>query len=356
MKSFWTLATCHLLITATVNAQGVITRIGSDGTHFYYNGQLDSAVAHANLTTTTDTILLGGGTYSVPTTDLIIEQPIILVGTGPDIDSTAAYGGRTVIDGNDIFLRDGADSSEFHGLTITSNVFIGEFELNTTDVDHLLFRRCDLQSLRLNALMSPGATMANDVTLDNCVVRTNNLNLNGAANVILTNSVLKEFNSAANGTLVEHCLFLNWNLGNGPAGVTFRNNIFANDLCCSASVNGASTYINNLFVGNGDDFIVNYGMAVSHDDIDPVGTSLGSVFVNVSSYNQFTYAGDADYHLLSDWQGLGDDGTDPGPHGGNGWKEGGLPFSPHWRYLNMPASTVNGVLPNVHIKAGAQEN
>ncbi len=354
MRTLFSL-TAAVALCGTISAQGVITRIGSDGHHFYYNGELLQAVADANATVTADTIILGGGTYAIPVEDLIIEQPVVLIGTGPDIDSTAAYNGRTVIDGNKIYLRDGADGSEFHGLTITSNIHLGEFEFASTDVDNLLFSRCDLMSLYLSPSVSiGGSTMANDIVIDNCVIRTNNLNLCGAPNTVITNSVIRGFNSPANGTVFEHCLFLGVELNNGPAGVTFRNNIFMRDVCCTFSVNGASTYVNNLYVGNGPDFAVSYTPAPSHDDIAAVGTSLASVFVNVSSFSSYQYAGGADYQLLPAWQGLADDGTDPGPYGGNGWKEGGIPFNPHWRQLTSPGATVNGVLSPVTIKASAQ--
>ena len=92
------LLTTALLACQSANAQGVITRISAGDHYFYYDGQIQPVFDAAS---PGDTIILGGGVY-LQTVDLVINVPLVLIGTGTRQDSSLAYGGRTVLTGNNL--------------------------------------------------------------------------------------------------------------------------------------------------------------------------------------------------------------------------------------------------------------
>jgi len=110
-----------------------------------------------------------------------------------------------------------------------------------------------------------------------------------------------------------------------------------------------STFKNNLFVDYSP--FPNYSTNVGINNI--VGQDQNSIFINISSP---VYA--SDYHLQPTCPGknAGTDGTDIGIYGGiYPWKEGSIPFNPHFQTVNVaPVVDSTGNL-NVNIKVSAQD-
>lgn len=362
-----------VVVCSTVVAQGVITRIGSDGTKFYYNGVADLQGVFDDAATLSpnfrDTILFSGGTFNLEllpggATTLSISSPVIIVGTGILADSSAAYGGPTIFTGNarSLVLRSDADGTEMHGLTFNmSGVSDGVVRLGVdaadSDVDNVKFYRCSIASLTLNHTWS-GNSLANDILIEHCVIR-DRLRVQSATGVQVRNSFLwRGIDVANSNTNVKNCIMLNYgaDLEQYSTSVGYESTIFLTN-GSSLTVGGSAIYTNCLFVGNDAAFAQNLTF---NPGVTQTGTqtapSLAEAFPGVPSpagYTIYQFAGD--YTLALPY--LGTDGTPLGVYGGDApWKDGSLPFNPHWSLLTTNANTTNGVLQGVHIKASAQEN
>ena len=93
------------------------------------------------------------------------------------------------------------------------------------------------------------------------------------------------------------------------------------------------------------------GAVASGNEIDSPLSGGNGAFpsTTVSSYTEFDYY--ADYHVAAIWSGL-----NAGLFGAGLWKEGSVPFNPHWKELTTPTGTDNGTLQGVTIKASAQQD
>lgn len=357
-----------VLFGSTLHAQGVITRIGSDGTKFYYNGVADLQTVFDDATLNglgVDTVLLPGGPFLL-TSNLDITSPIILIGSGIRADSAVVYGGRTrFVGGNaSIFLHADADDSEIHGLTFeqggNSPIYFGTSILDS-DVDNVKFYRCDLRTATLGF---PNATntLADGILFQECVIR-EALNVSGSAGIVIRNSFINDVVGAISGSNVSigNCIVMAFDglNGNGFSPnelVNYTNNVFLTN-STTLNVTENAVFTSNLFVGNGALFAQNLTF---NPGVTQTGTqttpSLAEAFPGVPSpaaYTVYQFAGD--YTLALPY--LGTDGTPLGVYGGDApWKDGSLPFNPHWSLLTTPANTSIGLLQGVHIKASAQEN
>ena len=338
-----------ILLTTTTYAQEVITRISAGEHYFYYNGEIQTAFDDA---TAGDTIILGGGQYTLAN-DVVINQRIVLIGTGARQDSSLAYGGRTVLSGTnliDLNIASTADGTEIHGIA-TEN--FGNVQFTTPyDADNCRFVRCALVGLRLGN--SNLGSLADDTRIEECIIGT--LNVSRAPGTLVRNCHLGALQYAYedSNTEVWNCILLG--IPGSNAGVHYENCIFATANNLATTVAEESTYVNNLFVGNGGGFSIAFGAGATDGGNLPAETILSGpsgAFVNATSTAAYVFTDD--YHVSPAYEGAGSDGTDIGIYGGQvPWKDGGLPFNPHWTELNGPGSTNNGTLQNVIIRGSAQ--
>lgn len=354
MKTLTTLIT-GILISTTAMAQSVITRISGGEHYFYYDGQLQPIFDVAE---SGDTIILGGGQYPIAT-DVEIFTKVILIGTGIRPDSAAAYGTRTAITGNvntDILIKDGADGTEFHGIATEDfgTIRFGDgTTLEGTDVDDCRFVRCHFEGLQLGN--SVNGSLANNTQITECIIEL--LNVSNAPGTYVSNSVVQTLNTsnATANTQVLNCILLG-GIPTGNEGVHYENCVFATSLTAPVTVIEASSYINNLFVGNGGGFSINAGPNVEAwvDNLsETILSGASGAFVNVANVSAYNFA--FDYNVSAPYQIEGTDDEDLGVYGGAWpWKDGSMPFNPHWSELNGPGTTTNGVLQNVTIRGSAQ--
>ncbi len=344
-----------MLWISTTTAQEVITRISGGEHYFYYDGQLQPIF---DIAEPGDTIILGGGQYPIAT-DVEIFTKVIVIGTGIRPDSSAAYGTRTAITGNgntDILIKEAADGTEFHGIA-TENFGIIRFgdgsTLEGTDVNDCRFVRCHFEGLQLGN--GGNGSLANNTQIIECIIEF--LNVSNAPGTYVSNSVIESLNvsNATANTQVRNSILLGA-IPNGNAGVLYENCVFATTSPGAVTVNEASTYVNNLFIGNGGGFSVTFGANATALNNLPAETILSGVnggFVNVS--NVLAYDFTFDYNVSAPYQDAGSDGEDVGLYGGAWpWKDGSIPFNPHWTELNGPGATTNGTLQNVTIRGSAQ--
>jgi len=346
------------LIAGAVSAQGVITRMNTGNSHFYYDGNIQAVLDEAFDEAGVDTILLGGGTYNL-TTDILVSSPVVVIGTGIHPDSSLAYNinGRTEIDGGQFiewFLENDASGSEFHGIAFVNSVDVqfGTGPLESTDINNVRFFRCEFQGLGLGN--GQFGSLANDTYIDECIFR-GGLSISESQGAIIRNSAIKQVYDVLNGNecLFENCIFFS-SIGGG-AGVQYENNIFLLNSGSTYNITQQSTYLNNLFVGTGAGFNLTYGSGViaSGNETDYPLSGANGAFPSATVTNWKYVQYDADYTVNSDWSGL-----DAGLFGGGDpWKRGSVPFNPHWIELYSPTGTTqNGTLQGVTLKASAQQD
>ena len=355
------------LLALAINAQGVITRIGSDGTHFYYDGVADLQTVFDQATTlspdVTDTIIFSGGTFLL-TTDLLITSPVIMIGSGLRSDSSDAYNGRTEFLGNggtrSVTLGPDADGTEMHGLSFSMSpgaVRLGDSFANST-IDNVKFYRCSFIDLSLG---TGGITsQATNTLIQQCVVSFR-LDVHGSTNVLVQNSFLGDIYLAnpSSNTSIRNCILLDW-ASAGNELVHYTNNIFLTNSNSVLNVTENGIYTHNLFVGGaGILFNVSFNSGIVEDNTNPIQPLSGTdgAFPNAPAPSDYTLYQPNRNYTVNSAAALGNDGTPVGIYGGDApWKDGSLPFNPHWTLLGTPMNTTNGVLQPVHIQASAQSN
>ena len=360
------------LFGTILHAQGVITRIGSDGTHFYYNGVTDLQNVFEDATLNgmgVDTILFSGGVFQL-TTELQITSPVVVVGSGIRTDSSSVYGGTTEINPSGNFsvvvIRNGADGTEIHGVTFGNQVRLGTNPADS-DVDDVKFYRCNFGVLAIGD-GGNNETLANGMLIEQCVIR-DELRVQYSTDMRVRNSFLKNigYTDANTNVEIKNCVITNYvgnnNLYNGF--IHYENSIFLTN-AASLSVTGNSSFTHCLFVGNGTLFAQNVTFAPSIPmNVDPrYAPSLDAAFTSVHNvpegegYAAYQFNGNyTTMPIYSNTPYLGTDSLPRGIYSGDApWKDGSLPFNPHWSLLTTSGNTSNGVLQGVHIKASAQEN
>lgn len=358
LKSITSLA-LTLCCLSMVNAQNVITRMSGGQSHFYYDpgpsvpdGQwIQDIIDSASVG---DTIYLGGDNYVLDADHPIHQDKhLVIVGTGWHADSTIASGRTRIsrVQGPSWWLDLGSDRSEFHGLFFDDvPVAINGYETNSA-IDSLRFVRCRMSSLALGT--QTGNSWATEVSVEQCVM--GSFDFHNVATATLKNSIVAGISRGIQGSLVENCILLNFepNNGYGNDGLTYRSCIFTRTMTSPYTVNASAIFLNNRWVlqTNGT---LDFGANVIAQNGNGAVTSMAEAFLGATNYTSFDE--DADYSVVSEFLTAGYDGTQVGIYGGPGpvWKDGALPFNPHWKLLTTPGSTNNGILPNVHIQATAQ--
>lgn len=370
MRTLTTILT-GALMCPNLLAQGVITRQNAGQSYFYYNGDIQTVLDAAEAAAGVDTIILGGGAYNLnnditPGDDLFIRSQIVLIGTGVRQDSSLAYNnnGRTEITGNQfsqVFFEPNASGSEVHGVTFANGVDVdfGPGDITSTNVDNVKFFRC-LFTGDLVLGNNQFGSQANDTYIHECVID-GGLSLAYAMNTIVRNSSTRLIYDSGIGmnTLFENNLLYAWGNSN-ISGIQFERNVFIMNSGAANTIGGQSTFLNNVFVGQSSGFGVTFNTGSGTTETGSViryplsGGSPQAAFssTTVTSYTNFDYL--ADYHLNPNMpqnvQGAGIYG------GGDPWKDGSVPFNPHWRELTTPTGTSNGALQGVTIKATAQQD
>jgi hypothetical protein len=358
MKTFSTLL-AGTLLSAAVCAQGVITRQHAGQSFFYYAGELQQAFDDAETSPTKDTIIMAGGQYQTAT-DLYVRTPIVLIGSGVFADSVVAYGGRTIISGNGfhrLYIMEDADSTEVHGIAFVGNI---EVKLGntvpTSDADDVLFSRCEIQGLYLGS--GTFGSNVNNALVEQCII--NSLNLNQSADPVIRNCVIGEMVSGAatSNAQIEQCMFFNSAL-NGSTGNEYKNCVFLRNQSNAFVANETDAiFRNNLFVGqSGFSFTIGANATDGGGNLSesPINTVNGA-FPQLVSTSYTVFAHGDNYTIATPYQTAGLGGTQIGIYGGaRPWKDGLLPFNPHWIELITPSTTVNGTLQGVQIQANTQQ-
>jgi len=363
---------CTLLLTAlfgtTLYAQGVITRINNGQSYFNYTGDLAAVAAEADLAFGVDTIILGGGTYALPE-NIIFNTPMVIIGSGFRSDSSATYnGGRTVLtttpgSTRTLYFHDGADGSQMHGLTVRGSIRVSlGSDVGNSAIDGFRVVRCEIESLHLGPINWTGSNVTNPLVEESVI---DYLDIHQSTNAVVRSCFIKVLVGAvaSSNSTVENSIFLNWSIG-GNVNVNYLNCIFAHNFNAAITVNEASTFRECVFAGNGTGFGYTFGPNATDglgNQLAPyfAGQAPGAVLPNIPAAEVTasftTYSPNYNYNVGPTWVTAGQNGTQVGVYGGETvWKDGSLPFNPHWRTLSTNGATSSGTLGGVLIQGSAQ--
>ncbi|MCW3108781.1 MAG: hypothetical protein JWQ09_3287 [Segetibacter sp.] len=296
--------------------------------------RLDSAIAHAQ---SGDVIYLPGGLIS-GSAGVTVNKKLSVIGAGYHPDSSKATSPTTTSGG--LTLSAGGEGSLLTGISINGDVAINC--INT------IITRCNLGSLAIyssNTLIEENiirgfvneGNTSNPLSLSNVMIRKNIMYAppTDVNSVTFSNNIILDGNNSTNSSSFYYV----WNC-------YFINNII------TSSFNYPLTYQGNQFYNNL--FTSSYGSSTNNNVSNE---PIANIFLNYTS--GLGWKSSQNFHLKAGSKaiGLGTDGTDAGVYGTVfPFKEGGMPFNPHYQSVVIPASTnPNGML-NINITIKAQDH
>lgn len=347
------------LLCSTLVAQDVITVMHNGQPTFYYPAANDhnAITIAANNAQAGDTILLAGVLYNLGA-NVVINKKLVIIGAGGHPDSTITSG-RTRItrtgSTQKFWFEAGSSFSELHGLH-----FEGDNQVTFTTAnaaDGIRIKHCRANAIVLRNSTNAASTTTN-MTIEHCMIGWVDFGFAPGTNRVI-NSIVGGVSNGTSGSLVENCVLLNFNqnVANGNNSVTYRSNVFNRQTGTTAyTINEPSTFQNNRWVLQSGSSL-NFGNVVLSEQNNGHVTTLAQAFTSATvDYATWDYP--MDHHVVPAFQTAGYLGTQVGIYGGsNPWKDGMLPFNPHWRDLTTPGNaTIGGTLQGVRIKASAQQN
>jgi len=310
---------------------------------FYTN--LDSAIVYA---VDGDTVFLPGGNF--PLSNTTIDKLLHIIGVGHHPDSSVSTNPTNIIllGGSGIKLVTGAGGGSLIGLRLYGSNPGIQFGTSSANADVSNFR------------------------IGYCYVGEIGMGYSGThSNLFFCNIIGGSSGNTSNlGYYYNNIITGPVSIGNGSI---FKNNIIICDYSYHVYGTSYSTFENNIFKTNGSYFVIytnNYFNIFRNnlftDNISfPYGNNSGSnniigqipasIFVNQSG-GSYSYT--QDYHLQSTCPGknAGRDGTDIGIYGGAyPWKEGSIPFNPHYQKVVVSPTTNSAGNLNVNIQVEAQQ-
>lgn len=301
-----------------------------------------------------DTIYLPGGSFNMPTT---IDKSLVWIGVGYHPDSTAATYYTRI--NNPVIFTGNCDGMYITGVHFISNISIGSNGDDALDV--VLFRNRISGTLTLK--YNDGLENAINTLVSECIID-GNYNANKGSNIITEKSIIYGTANYFIQSTFDRVIITHGSRNSG-SGYSFcftytKNCLIRNSIInyytytnwrAEVYENINNTFNNNIFAGN-----------IIFPDFTNIGSNnlinvdLSTVFEHLEGTID-TYSYLHNFHLKSGSPaiGAGSLGTDIGIYGGtNPYKDGGLPFTPHIRSVNIDEETNNGLL-GVEIEAVSQD-
>lgn len=355
------LITLLVLLASGSIAQNLIAMQNGGNPVFYTN--LDAAILNAN---NGDTLYLPGG--FIPTAGVIkISKAINIIGVGYNFDSTTVTG-STIIKKNIEILStvNGGSITGIYGnsITLTIHDTVSNFKIN----------RCYFSQIYIGSGL--GTIPASNISIIETIVGqyifgTSNPPITNPVNVFIANCYVGYIHQYSGGPIrtnstlswigltVKNSILCggSWTYGDRMIQYIvyslFENCVFVDEgNLPTGSTN--NTFRNCLFTGSSTGYIAgppsNFVYSCIFDQ------NMDSIFINRQGRDFSIYS---NYHLKpsSPGKNAGKDGQDIGLYGGSfSWKEGGLPFTPHYQYSNISGTTDSIGNLNVNIKVAAQDH
>ena len=353
-----------LLLVDGLHAQ-VITKQSGGTSYFSYTP--DDLVAIVQNAADGDTIILPGGPLNL-NGSLLVDKRLTLVGAGALSTGTPVTGVTTIIGASvggfqeKVLIQSTGKGSSFHGIRFDAPVEFVGFGNNDPTFSASFSRCMFLRAFSLGAWATPVTPpAASNVHVKHCVFLWSISNSGSTApqgfvaeNCIIQNGV--SFGGSIATAQVTQSVLLNMTPDTPNAGVVFTNNVFTRN-SSSHTLNDASTYANNLFVllGGGSGLIWS-GATNGGGNVTSTMT-LGNIFMNVGSNTTFNEVYNYELSGSSPGLGIGLGGFDAGIHDGpSPWKQGAIPFNPHWISLSPALGGTNGGTINVNLSGAAQQD
>jgi len=343
MKTLIILLLALVAATGSGFAQNLIA-VQNGGEPKFYT-ELDLAITNAQ---NGDTVYLPGGTFSLTVT---IDKRLHIIGVGFNPDSKVTL--PTILNGN-FSLISGASSGSLTGVRCISAIRFAESITNYT-VERV-------KSPRINFEQNESSYNIFKESIIGDINNSNKIKYNMYLNNIIEGQIGNLTNNAGPS---EYC--------------TYKNNLFlyrgffdSNTSSTSTSIINVSNSLfeNNIIMGDSIFFWTDYVHTFSYSSNTFNNNLFVDIFIPSDSYpcyknlvkqtpnSIFVNEAGKDYHLQPNCPGknAGKDGTDIGIYGGTfPWKEGSIPFNPHFQQVQVsPKTDTNGNL-NVNIKVAAQE-
>ncbi|KAF0130026.1 MAG: hypothetical protein FD155_1812 [Bacteroidetes bacterium] len=315
------------IMTQVCFSQNLIAVQNGSSTSFYTS--LNLAFDSAN---PGDTVYIPSGPFLAAD----ISKRLHIIGIGHNPDSAAATG-ISVITG-DLLLYQGASGGTLTGVKCNKIILFDT-------ISNYSVRRCNIEYFEQYSSL-------NTYMVQNCffienIVRNQYLTYYTKNNFISNNIFVGYVYIGRNNT-IRNNIFMEETNSINTVYSTIENNIFL------SPANNPNFYFNivsnNLFVQNIDP---SFGENIFHNNFMNIPHS--SIFVNQMGYD-FNYS--HNYHLQPSCvgKGAGIDGTDIGIYGGAfPWKDGSVPFNPHFLFLQNTHTTDSIGNLHINIKVAAQD-
>ncbi|MCA1757951.1 MAG: hypothetical protein LC649_10890 [Bacteroidales bacterium] len=300
-----------------------------------------------------DTIYLPGGSFDLPG----IYKSLVWIGVGYHPDSTIATF-STRINSSANFYGD-CDNSYITGIHFSSNVNLGS---NGNDAVDVTISRCRIDG-SLNLKYSDGQqreinTIVSETIIDNSV------NANYGSNILMEKSLVRSLLTGFRNSRFDRLIVYRGEQSSGAGasyaftnttGSLITNSVFNVLTYTTWSGSLASNY-NNHFANNIYEGFATFPNGTNTGENNISGVDPLTLFEHIEGdFNVFSYLHNFRLQEGSAGIGTGTDGSDISIFSGSSpFKEGGLPFTPHIRLVNIAGETVNGLLP-VEIRVAAQE-
>lgn len=346
------LITLFILLSAAINlsAQDVITKQSHGQTTFYYITQpytsatlqpiFDSLQTH-------DTLYLPAANFA-QSASIHLKTGAVIVGAGADPDSTVitSFSDWLVFD-------NGSDDAEIHGVDLR-----GAVHLTNTPTD--IITGLKFYGCKFDNILGPSGTLIQvyDLFFKSCIIHS--FFVNGTSTINIEGSFINTlWGGGANALTVRNCIIgANWQFNQNAniQDVIYENNIILYKINNVLSVSEHSTFNNNawiLDVGGSLAFTSN----VTSQQNNKYWNHPNDVFDNwydVTDYVSFSFL--SNLHVINPTADtMGTNHTQVGRYGGQyQWKEGMVPFNPHWIGL-MVANNTNNAFLGLNLGASAQE-
>ncbi|CAG5082511.1 hypothetical protein [Parvicella tangerina] len=326
-------------------SQKVVTLI-SGGNHAFYKGSNPYQSAY-NDAVDGDTIILPGGTFNA----FSIDKGITILGDGYRPDSTTAND-RTTVNGA-FTIYENADNVHFEGIYFNNNITVQ----NNHKADSITLKRCEIDgSITFTGTRS---TSCHSPKIIESIIR-GSINLSNTYNALVSNCIIEVSVLHAYDAAIRNNIFLG---SGGYLGYPYYDNaaiyygetsLVANNIFYADAGVGIMDNTSYYLIQN-NVFVITLGTYTNNTVTSNYqGQTQSGLFVNNVSGATYDYSSDFNLQLPGVY--LGDDGTQCGIYGGlHPFKEGGLPFHPHYIEQTIDGFTDPSGMINVDIKVSAQD-
>ena len=300
-------------------SQNNLTMLHHTGVVTAYSGTTGFVDAY-NAASSGDTIYLGGGIFTTPTS---YAKGLVVFGAGINIDSSFVTGTTPFTGGLNIY--EGKENSKFHGINIAVWFY-------NTDIDNVAYNYCKFTGISYNGAYASGNTCDNNQYVRCHLAGAADYNFNPTNFLLLQNCLINyQVKNIHENGVIDHCILTFTPSPSRPLDQVSKsvisNSKFSNGYYFYAAYITNGT--NNLFTHNA--FSTSYMEVLNIYLGNYYGVVDATFFLDPANYN---------YHLQSPGSILGTDGDQFCLYGGDFvWRDGSMPGNPHISFKNIGSTS-----------------